>query len=223
MTITPAKLLRGLALLCILVAWGFLAHHGSTAESHPDFSAALATAPIAAIVVMLLWRVANPLWMVLGSLAVLALLALAWPQLRQNVALLYYVQHVGTNLALGTLFGRTLIGERQALVTQFALMAHHGVISPAKARYTRQVTIAWTAFFLLTATVSTVLFWLPLPSAWSIFANLLTIPLIGLMFMAEHIVRHRVLAPDDCSSIADTIRGYRAAMQQSSDPLAKRP
>ena len=71
MTITPAKLLRGLALLCILVAWGFLAHHGSTAESHPDFSAALATAPIAAIVVMLLWRVANPLWMVLGSLAVL--------------------------------------------------------------------------------------------------------------------------------------------------------
>ena len=207
MTITPAKLLRGLALLCILVAWGFLAHHGSTAESHPDFSAALATAPIAAIVVMLLWRVANPLW----------------PQLRQNVALLYYVQHVGTNLALGTLFGRTLIGERQALVTQFALMAHHGVISPAKARYTRQVTIAWTAFFLLTASISTVLFWLPMPTAWSIFANLLTIPLIGLMFMAEHIVRHRVLAPDDCSSIADTIRGYRAAMQQTSDPLAKRP
>ena len=165
MTITPAKLLRGLALLCILVAWGFLAHHGSTAESHPDFSAALATAPIAAIVVMLLWRVANPLWLVLGSLAVLALLALAWPQLRQNVALLYYVQHVGTNLALGTLFGRTLIGERQALVTQFALMAHHGVISPAKARYTRQVTIAWTAFFLLTASISTVLFWLPMPTA----------------------------------------------------------
>lgn len=223
MSLTPAKLLRGLALLCILAAWAFVAHYGSTDESHPDFSAALATAPLVAIIVMLLWRVGNPLWMVLGSLAALGLLALAWPHLRQNVALLYYVQHVGTNLALGTLFGRTLIGDRQALVTQFALMAHQGVISPAQARYTRQVTIAWTAFFLITIAVSTVLFWLPLPTAWSIFANLLTIPLIALMFIAEHIVRQRILLPEDRSSIADTIRGYRTAMQQSSKPLAKLP
>lgn len=223
MSLTPAKLLRGLALLCILVAWAFLAHHGSTGESHPDLSAALATAPLVAIVVMLLWRVGNPLWMALGGFGVLGLLAWAWPQLRENVALLYYVQHVGTNLALGTLFGRSLIGNRQALVTRFALMAHHGVISPAQARYTRQVTMAWTAFFFSTVAVSTVLFWLPLANAWSIFANLLAMPLIGLMFIVEHICRHRLLPPEDRSSIADTIRGYRAAMQQSGDPLAKLP
>jgi uncharacterized membrane protein len=225
MTITPAKLLRGLALLCILVAWAFLAHHGSAAESHPDFSAALATAPIASPLSSCSSG-ASPTrcgwyWAALPCLRC----SPGWPGRSCGRMSRCFITSsiVGTNLALGTLFGRTLIGERQALVTQFALMAHHGVISPAKARYTRQVTIAWTAFFLLTATVSTVLFWLPLPTAWSIFANLLTIPLIGLMFMAEHIVRHRVLAPDDCSSIADTIRGYRAAMQQSSDPLAKRP
>ena len=223
MTITPAKLLRGLALLCILIAWAFLAHYGSTGESHPDLSAALATAPLVAIVVMLLWRVGNPLWMVLGGFGALGLLAWAWPQLRENVALLYYVQHIGTNLALGALFGRTLLGDRQALVTQFALMAHQGVISPAQARYTRQVTIAWTTFFFSTVAVSTGLFWLPLPNAWSIFANLLTMPLIGLMFVVEHICRHRLLLPEDRSSIADTIRGYRTAMQQSSKPLAKLP
>ncbi|HSG23238.1 MAG TPA: hypothetical protein VLA64_09810, partial [Azonexus sp.] len=73
MSLTPAKLLRGLALLCILAAWAFVAHYGSTDESHPDFSAALATAPLVAIIVMLLWRVGNPLWMVLGSLAALGL------------------------------------------------------------------------------------------------------------------------------------------------------
>lgn len=223
MTITPAKLLRGLVLLCLVVAWALLAHHGSTGESNPDFSAALATAPIVAIVVMLLWRVGNPLWIGLGGLAVLALLATAWPYLRQNVALLYYVQHVGTNLALGTLFGRSLLGQRLALVTQFAKVAHHGEISPAKARYTRQVTIAWTTFFFLTAAVSTALFWLAPPAAWSLFANLLTIPLIGLMFVIEHICRHRVLPPDDRSSIADTIRGFRAAMEHTSDPQAKHP
>lgn len=223
MSLTPAQLLRGLALLCILVAWAFLAHHGSTGENHPDFSAALATAPIVAIVVMLLWRAGNPLSMALGGFGVLGLLAWAWPQLRENVALLYYLQHVGSNLALGTLFGRTLLGERQALVTRFALMAHHGVISPAAARYTRQVTMAWTAFFFATAAVSTVLFWLPLPNAWSIFANLLAIPLIGLMFIVEHLCRYRLLPPEDRSSIADTIRGYRATMQQPGGALAKLP
>lgn len=212
MKLTPAGLLRGLALLCIVIAWAFLAHQGSTGESHPDFSAALATAPLVALVVMLLWRVGNPLWITLGGLGVLALLAATWPYLRQNVALLYYVQHVGTNLALATLFGRTLLGQRQALVTGFALMAHHGVISPAKARYTRHVTIAWTAYFFLTAFVSTALFWLALPNAWSIFANLLTLPLIGLMFAVEHICRQHFLPPEDRSSIADTIRGYRAGM-----------
>lgn len=223
MKITPAKLLRGLALLCVLIAWAFLAHYGSTGEKHPDFSAALATVPLVAIVVMLLWRVGNPLWMVLGNVGVLGLLAWSWPYLRGNVALLYYVQHVGTNLALATLFGRSLIGQRQALVTQFALMAHQGIISPAQARYTRQVTIAWTAFFLLTAITSTVLFWLPLPNAWSIFANLLTVPLVVLMFVVEHIARHFILAPEDRASIADTIRGYRATMHQSSKPLTKLP
>ena len=223
MTITPAKLLRGLVLLCLVVTWAGLAHYGSTDGSNPDFSAALATAPLVAIVVMLLWRVGNPLWIGFGGLTGLALLAGSWPYLRQNVALLYYVQHVGTNLALGTLFGRSLLGQRLALVTQFAKVAHHGEISPAKARYTRQVTVAWTAFFFLTAAVSSGLFWLAPPAAWSLFANLLTIPLIGLMFLVEHICRHRVLAPADRSSIADTIRGFRAAMQHTNDPLAKHP
>ncbi len=213
MTITPAKLLRGLVLLCLVVAWALLAHHGSTGESHPDFSAALATTPIVAIAIMLLWRVGNPLWMAFGSLLVLGLLAGSWPYLRQNIALLYYVQHVGTNLALGTLFGRTLFGEREALISQFARMAHQGVISAAKARYTRQVTIAWVTFFFLTAAISTGLFWLAPPAAWSVFANLLTVPLIGLMFVVEHIFRHRILPPEDRSSIADTIRGYRSGMQ----------
>ena len=160
---------------------------------------------------ILLWRVGNPLWIALGGLAILGLLALSWPSLRENVALLYFVQHVGTNLALGALFGRSLFGGQDSLVTQFAKLAHDGVISPAKARYTRQVTVAWTIFFFASAAVSTALFWLAPAAAWSVFANLLSLPLLALMFIGEHLIRHRVLAPDDCSSIADTIRGYRAS------------
>ena len=204
-------MLRGLAVGLLVVAWALLSHYGAAGDAPVDISAALATAPIIVLVVILLWRVGNPLWIGLGGLAILALLTLSWPSLRQNVALLYYLQHVGTNLALGALFGRSLFGGQDSLVTQFAKLAHDGVISAAKARYTRQVTIAWSLFFFASAAISTALFWLAPAAAWSVFANLLSLPLLALMFIGEHLIRFRVLAPDDRSSIADTIRGYRAS------------
>jgi uncharacterized membrane protein len=208
-----AKLLRGLALLALVVAWAVLAHLGSAGDGNSDLSAALATAPYVALAVILLWRASNPLWIVAGGLSVLGLLAWSWPALRQNVALLFYVQHLGTNLALGTLFGRSLIGTHEALVTQFARIAHGGVISPAKAVYTRQVTIAWSIFFMASAAVSTALFWLAPAVAWSVFANLLSPPLLVLMFVVEHLFRRHRLPPEDRSSVADTIRGYRASVE----------
>lgn len=79
MSMTPANLLRGLALFALAVAWAWLAHQGSAGEGNADFAAALATLPVVAIVVMLLWRVGNPLWMAGGGLAVLGLLAWLWP------------------------------------------------------------------------------------------------------------------------------------------------
>ena len=220
MNLTPASLLRGGALLALIVGWAVLAHLGSAGGANPDFSAVVATAPLVALSVMLLWRAGHPLWIVLGGFAVLGLLAWFWPALRHNVALLYYVQHLGTNLALATLFGRSLFGARESLVTQFARLAHCGAISAAQARYTRQVTIAWTIFFLSTALVSSGLFWLGQLAAWSIFANLLTLPMIGLMFAVEHLCRQHLLPPGDRSTVADTIRGYRAAMRQRTDTLA---
>lgn len=215
--LTPTAILRGLAIGVLIVAWAALAHYGSAGDGSSNFAAALAVAPLVAIVILLLWRVANPLWMVLGGLSVLALLAYLWPTLRQNVALLYFIQHLGTNLALGILFGRTLLAGRQPLVTHFALLAHDGKISPAKARYTRQVTIAWTIFFLGMASVSAFLFFFASAAAWSAFANLLSLLLIALMFAGEHFVRLRVLAPEDQSSVADTIRGYRLSTRRRSE------
>jgi uncharacterized membrane protein len=72
--------------------------------------------------------VSNPVWMIVGGLWVLGLVAWSWPTLRQNVALLYFIQHVGTNLALGILFGRTLLSGRQPLGHPFRLACaqrHH--------------------------------------------------------------------------------------------------
>lgn len=219
--LTPAAFLRGLAVGGLIVAWAALAHYGSADNAPTDLSAAVATAPVLALVIILLWRVGSTLWLVLGGLGILLLLAVNWPLLRHNVALMYYLQHLATNLALAALFGRSLLGTHEALVTQFARMAHHNVISAAKARYTRQVTVAWTLFFLLNAAVSTLLFWLAPAAAWSVFANLLSLPLLALMFTLEYACRQTLLAPEDRSSMADAIRGYRATMRERANAQAR--
>jgi uncharacterized membrane protein len=212
MTLSPAQLLRGLAVALLLGVWAIAAHYGSSGAGSADFNAALGVLPIVAVIALLLWRVRHPLLITAGSLGGLALLAWLWPQLRENVALLYYLQHLGTHLALGTLFGRTLFGPGEALITRVARSVF-GNISERKQRYTRQVTIAWTLFFFANALLSTVLFLFAPPAIWSIHANLLTAPLIGLMFLGEHLVRLRKLPPEERPSFITAIRAYRHSTQ----------
>ena len=207
------NLLRGTAIGGLAVAWAVFAHRTSVGGAS-DFSTALAATPIVIIAAILLRRLGSPLWIASGGLAALALLAWAWPQLRENVALLYYLEHVGTNLAFAVVFGRTLGAGHEPLITQLARFAHPEGLSPAKLRYTRQVTVAWTGFFIATAAVSTGLFLLAPPAVWSVFANFLTLPLILLMFAAEHLCRYLLLPSFERGSIADTIRAFRAGKQR---------
>jgi len=211
--IPPASLLRGCAVGGVLIAWAWLAHEASVGSGDSDLAVALAGSWLLAVVVLLLWRSGKPCWLIAGGLLTVVAALCGWPALRQNVALLYYLQHAGTHLALGLLFGRSLRSAQPPLVTRFASLAHHGVLSDAQRRYTRQVTVAWTIYFVATAALSTALFLLASPAVWSVFANLLAMPLLCLMFVAEYLVRHRVLPPADRTGIADTVRGYRESMR----------
>lgn len=215
MTLLPAQLLRGLAVVVFLVLWAVLAHFGTAGESSPDLSVLLAVSPIMAAVGLLLWRTRHPLLAGAGNLGMLALLAWQWSTLRQNVPLLFFIQNIGTNLALATLFGRSLLGGGEALITQLARAIHHGTISERKRQYTRQATIAWTLFFLCNALISVIL-WLFAPqSAWSVFANLLSMPLLIAMFVAEHFWRVHALPPEERPSIAQVARAYRMHGKQN--------
>lgn len=211
------NLLRGTAIGGLAVAWAVFAHRASVGGAS-DFAAALAATPMVIVVAILLRRLGSPLWIAAGGLAVLALLAWAWPSLRANVALLYYLEHVGTNLALAVVFGRTLGAGHEPLITQLARFAHPEGLSPAKIRYTRQVTVAWTTFFVAMATVSTGLFVLAPAAVWSVFANFLTLPLILALFAVEHLCRHLVLPAEERGGIADTIRAFRAGKQRRAAP-----
>lgn len=209
MTVSPIQVLRSLALVALMAAWAIAAYFGSTGQGKPDFNTAVGAAPFVVILVMLLWRGRHPLAVIAGGLLVAGTLAWLWPALRQNVTLLYFIEHLGTNLALAALFGKTLIGPGEPLITHFARIANNGVLSERQLRYTRQATLAWTGFFIANATLSVLLYVLASHAVWSFYASLLTAPLVGLMFVAEHLWRMRVLPPEERPSIADVIRAWR--------------
>lgn len=209
MTDAAAQRLRGLAVVVLFAAWAVAAHVGSAGNGHPDINVTLGLMPIALVAGLLLRRLPQPL-PPLAAAAGLLLLIWLWPQLRGNVATLYWLQHLGTHLALGWLFGRTLFGPGEALVTQLARRVFRHGISARKVRYTRQVTIAWTAFFFANGALSTALFLFAPTDIWSIHANLLTGPLIGLMFVGEYLCRRIALPVEERPSFATAIRAWRA-------------
>jgi uncharacterized membrane protein len=96
--------------------------------------------------------------------------------------------HTVVYTALLATFGLSLRPGRVALVTVLARKLH-GAIPDDMAAYTRGVTWAWCGFFGAQLATSLALFlWAPI-SAWSLFVNVLGLPLIILMFVAEHAYR----------------------------------
>lgn len=214
MTAPVGAWLRPALIVALFAAWAVAAHLASAGGGHPAINVLLGIGPIALVAGILIFRLPNTLLRGAGLLAGLLLLARIWPYLHDNVQLLYYLQHLGTHLALGTLFGRTLFGPGEALITRCARAVFKDGMSERKIRYTRQVTIVWTAFFFTNAAVSTLLFLFAPPAIWSIYANLLGGPLIALLFLIEHLWRRRVLPPEERPSLAMAIRAYREGMQQ---------
>ncbi len=208
-----AKLLRGVrwaAIAAVCIAYPVLAHLAS-ADPHPDrLDAAVAIAPLIALALVLAWRSPQRPWMLLLCLAGCALLYAmsGWLVLHYNWVFL--LQHAGIQALLGLAFARTLRAGQQPMVSRFAAIIH-GSLSPALARYTRQVTWAWTLYFAVMTTLSLLLFWLAPVNVWSAFANLLNLPLLVVMFSGEYAARLLLLAPSDRAGPLEAIRAYRQA------------
>jgi uncharacterized membrane protein len=101
--------------------------------------------------------------------------------------------HAGINLFMLWVFGRTLRFGREPLITGFARRVHGTLPSYIEA-YTRRVTLMWCVFFALQIVVSAVLFAFATLDVWSFFVNMLSLPLVVLMFVGEYayrIVRYR--------------------------------
>jgi uncharacterized membrane protein len=98
-------------------------------------------------------------------------------------------------------FALTLRPGQTPLITGMAYRLH-GALSDEMIRYTRQVTIAWCFFFAGQLLTSISLFCFAPLTAWSVFVNLLDIPLVVTMFAAEYACRIRVLRDPPRHSLA---------------------
>lgn len=210
MTSTPVRAIRWIAIATGAVAYPVLAHYStatSAATTMPSLGVAVALAPALTLLLWLTWHSRMRRVMVPVCVGAGLLLWGFWDALERNFSWVYFLQHAGTYAMLAAVFGVTLARGRQALCTRFAEMVH-GSLTPEEARYSRQVTWAWTFFLLSISLVSVALFFLVSIEVWSVFANFLSFPLILLMFVVEFAVRRRVLPHQKQHSIMDGVRAY---------------
>ena len=186
-------------------------HHVAQQPGAQEAGLLLGAAPFILLGLGVSWRSRwrFPL-LVLLALACAGLWLMRVP-LSQHFGWTYYMQHMGANTALGLMFGRSLRRGQTPLCTEFAAIVR-GALSPALQRYTRAVTLAWTLFFAIMATVSTVLFALAPIATWSTFANLCSPVLVALMFVVEAGCRRFALPGVAHAGVREAIQGYRAAM-----------
>ena len=169
--------------------------------------AMLALVPVAILIFALARRSSRKLAGLALLVAAAALAWLAFPALTQNFPSLFFLEHAGGQLLLACIFGRTLMRGHEPLVTQFA-RAFHGEVPPEAVRYTRGVTIAWTIFFVVLFVLSCGLYLAGFLAAWSLRANILSQIAVGLMFIIEYAVRHRVLPHMERAGLFSGVRAF---------------
>ncbi len=194
------------ALGCI--AYAVLAHWAATSRTPGLFEALVFILPLMALALALAWRSRHRLAWVAAWIGCAAGLFAARDLLPAGTHWVMLAQHVGINMALCLGFGRTLSPGMKPLVSRMAELVH-GDLSPRLVRYTRQVTWAWTLFFALTSLVSLLLFALAPAAVWSAFVNLLSLPLLGAMFIGEYLVRIAVIPRSERSGFLQAMAAYR--------------
>jgi uncharacterized membrane protein len=207
--VTAAPRSATVALLVVLLAVFAAAAHWSIigGESWHAVGAWLSLTPLAVLVASALRRARRPQVLLVVAVAAGVALWFAWPTLERNFPKLLFVEHAGANLVLAVVFGRTLAGAREPLCARFARILH-GALPQDVQRYTRRVTIAWTAFFVVVFVLSCGLYLGGFLTAWSLLANILSPLLIAAMFIVEYLVRLRTLPTWERTGVLGGIRAF---------------
>ena len=190
------------------VAYQYLVHRVTSGDSGGAIRIALLLVPLLALG---WWVATRPgkkwLWWSVLAAACGAIFLLE-REAHLGLAASYGIPHAVTYLLLLWAFARTLFPGRVPLVTKLARVVH-GTLAPEIEGYTRRVTVAWSVFFAAQVICSGLLFEFASLEAFSLFVNMLSLPLVVLMFAGEYAYRVTRFPGIPRASVAQTIRALR--------------
>lgn len=200
---------RGLSIAIIIVIYALLVHRVNASGQASALGAVLVLAPMLLLALTFAKKTASRM---VGLGVLLIFFAgswLAWSLIKQHTGFIFWLQDISLMLLLMMTFGRTLLHGRKPLCVHFAEMINGEALSAQHARYAHKVTVAWVIFFAMMIVISSVLYFVTPLTTWSFFVNFLTLPLVALMFIAEFIVRRRVLTDlPSREHMFDAVRAY---------------
>jgi uncharacterized membrane protein len=201
-----AKLQYAAVALC-LIGYAILCHYSNSLGRPSKLGAGLALAPLMAISLLGIWRLARP--GLAAALSVLLFVGIyqAWPVLEEHFTWIYLLQECGLYTVLCATFSLSLRPGSTPLCTVLAARVH-GILTAAEVRYTRQVTSAWAMFFAAIVLLELLLYFNESALTWSFFSNFCVLPLVLLMFCIEYAVRRRVLKQAMPAGLLATMRTY---------------
>lgn len=206
------------------LAYAAVSHALMTRAQDSPWSLAIILGPAVVLGAAWAWSAGHRWLAAAGVLAILLLVLQGAIGKGIPARWLYLAQHAGVHLALAAGFGSTLRRGAEPLITSLARRVH-GSLSPAMERYTRQVTLAWTLYFVAMTLASLLLFAAGEFAHWSLLANILTPVFTAAFFVGEYLVRYWLHPDFERVSLQQALQAYRShgSPMRGTPPDASRP
>jgi uncharacterized membrane protein len=182
-----------LVLACI--GYQYLVHSSVSSAQAGPLHLVLMWLPLAALALWAMLRSQGKLLWLAALSAAGVLVYLIEQRERMGLAASAGISHAAAYLFLLWVFGSTLARGREPMIARFARRVH-GRLYPVMEKLTRELTVAWCAFFAAQLAVSALLYAFAPLGAWSLFVNVLNLPLVALAFAGQ--VLYRNLRYPDC-------------------------
>ena len=175
--------------LIALGAYPFVMHATLLLAGNSTLGTAMMLGEIAIVGLVAAIQFKHRLPVVLGVLGAGALLVMFRGSQSGVIVAASGLPHAAVNAGLLIVFGSSLTPGRVPLITMVSERLSGGPLTPELNRYTRSVTLAWCCFFVLELIISLLLLLFAPLAVWSLFTNVLTMPLVVTMFLAEYAYR----------------------------------
>jgi uncharacterized membrane protein len=201
----PLRWLRRAAvpvsLLCVPLAIHLIAANGRFREIAPLLAAA-ESAFVTWVAVGSLTGRSRP---VAATVAAAAGTLAVWLLAQDGAAVASGVPHAIIYASLLVVFAGSLRPGREAIITTFATRVR-GPLAPKVTAYTRRVTWFWCGIFAAQILVSLLLLIAASRPAWSVFVNVLHLPIVVALFLAEYAYRQWRHAHQPRDRLSDLLR-----------------